>query len=171
MDGTLAVIFALTSLADMALNDCPTGCLVEGRTVQRLSFQTGATEFQEDFIGTEIYAGYDMGRTYGPFQPTMAISVTDTGDTWLGVGAKWTSNDILTAGPLFVETSLMPGIYFAGDGPDIGGAMQFRSAFGIGYALGNGATVSVLYDHRSNADTQNLNPGLETLSIRYAIAF
>lgn len=171
MDGTLAIIFAVASLTDMALNDCSTGCLAEDYAPARLSFQAGAVEFQDDYIGSEIYAGYDMGRTFGPFQPTFGLSITDTGDTWLGAGAKWTSNDILTAGPLFVEASLMPGVYMAGDGPDIGGALQFRSALGLGFLLDNGATLAVLYDHRSNADTQALNPGLETLSLRYAFSF
>ena len=58
-----------------------------------------------------------------------------------------------------------------GDGPDIGGSLQFRSALGVGYQFDNGATILAAYDHRSNADTQPLNPGLETVSIRLAIPF
>ena len=42
------------------------------------------------------------------------------------------SQDII-AGPLFVEASLMPGYFSLGDGPDIGGSLQFRSALGVGY--------------------------------------
>jgi len=169
MDGTLAAIFLITGLTDMALNDCPTGCMNQTSAQERLSFQAAAVEFQENIIGEEIYLGYDLGHKYGPFQPTIAASATDTGDIWLGAGFKWTSQDVF-AGPVFVETSLIPGLYLAGDGPDIGGALQFRSALGVGYEFNNGATLTVSYDHRSNADTQAVNPGLETISIRYAIA-
>lgn len=170
MDGTLAVIFLVASLTDMALNDCDTGCLAPADATARLSFQAAEVEFNEEIIGNEIYVGYDLGTTYGPFQPTIGASVTDLGDYWVGIGAKWTSRDVVS-GPLFIEASLMPGYFHLGDGPDIGGSLQFRSALGVGYAFDNGMTVLAAYDHRSNADTQDLNPGLETLSLRFAIPF
>ena len=59
----------------------------------------------------------------------------------MGAGAKWTSENI-SAGPFFVEASLMPGIYAQEDGPDLGGALQFRSAVGAGYEFDNGATLA-----------------------------
>ena len=34
--------------------------------------------------------------------------------------------------------------------------------------LHNGMTVLALYDHRSNADTLDVNPGLETIALRVA---
>lgn len=169
MDGTLAVIWLLTSLTDMSLNDCPTGCLQEQVAQSRLSLQWGEVLFQERGVDHEIYIGLDSARSFGPFQPVMAASLTGNGDAWIGYGAKWTSQDIVP-GRFFVETSLMPGLFAAGRGPNIGGALQFRSAFGVGYTFDNGGTVTVLYDHRSNADTQALNPGLETLGVRYAVA-
>ncbi len=171
MDGTLAIIFAVASLTDMALSDCPTGCVAPDIATPRLSFQAGVTEFQERYIGQEVYLGYDLGRRYGPFQPTFGASITETGDTWVGAGAKWTTANSFAIGPVFIEASLMPGYYAHSDGPDIGGALQFRSALGVGYTFDNGSTVTVLYDHRSNADRLEENPGLETLAVRYAIKF
>ena len=76
------------------------------------------------------------------------------------VGAGW-----------FAEGSVMPGFYDAGDGPDLGSNLQFRSALGLGYEFAGGSTLSVHYDHRSNADIESLNPGLETIAIRYAVTF
>ncbi len=168
MDGTLAVIFLVTSLTDMAFNDCPTGCLAENQQSENLSLQLAKVEFQNDFIGEEILVGYDFDRGFGPYQPTIAASITDQGDAWIGAGAKWSTIDQF-GGPFFVETSLLPGIYLHGDGPDIGGALQFRSSFGVGIQLSNGTTVLTSYDHRSNADTRALNPGLETLALRVSI--
>jgi hypothetical protein len=169
MDGTLAVIFLVAGLSDMVVNDCPTGCLQQTNTTARFSVQASDVIFQEDSIDQEIYLGYDTGNYYGPFQTTYGASATADGDLWVGVGAKWTSKNI-NAGPLFIEASLMPGLYAQNDGPDIGGTLQFRSALGAGYEFDNGGTLTVLYDHRSNGDTQALNPGLETLGIRYAFA-
>jgi len=170
MNGALAVIFMVASLTDMALTDCPTGCLAQSDATSRLTFQVAKVEFQEDIIGNEIYVGYDLGTTYGPFQPTFGASATDLGDIWIGVGAKWTTHS-LSDGPFFIEASLMPGYYAQGDGPDIGGSLQFRSSLGAGFAFDNGVTVLASYDHRSNADTQDVNPGLETIALRVAFPF
>jgi len=169
MDGTLAFIFVVAGLSDMAFNDCATGCLQQKPADARLGIQAADVIFQEEAISQELYIGYDTDRSYGPFQPTFGISGTADGDMWMGAGAKWTSENI-SAGPFFVEASLMPGIYAQEDGPDLGGALQFRSAVGAGYEFENGATLAVLFAHRSNADTQNVNPGLETLSLRYAFS-
>lgn len=169
MDGTLAGIFLLASLTDMGLSDCPTACIQPGDATTRLSFQAAGLEFQNDFIGSEFLVGYDLGRTYGPFQPTFAASITDEGGIWFGAGAKWTTQDLM-AGPLFAEAALLPGFYFDNAEVDIGGVLQFRSSLGLGYEFENGATLLISYDHRSNGDTQSFNPGLETVAIRYAFA-
>ena len=55
MNGALAVIFMVASLTDMALTDCPTGCLAQSDATSRLTFQVAKVEFQEDIIGNEIY--------------------------------------------------------------------------------------------------------------------
>jgi hypothetical protein len=168
MDGTLAIIFLVAGLSDMAVNDCPTGCLATAPATARLGVQASSVIFQEDVIGQEIYAAYDGDIRYGPFQPVFGGSVTSDADLWVGAGAKWTSISLMD-GPFFVEASLMPGLFAAGDGPDIGGVLQFRSALGVGYTFDNGATLTALFSHRSNADTQATNPGLETFGIRYAV--
>ena len=170
MNGTLAAIFVITSLTDMGLNECKTGCLARHDAPARLSFQLGQAQLDDTNLGAEVYVGYDLGYRRGPFQPTIGASMTENGATWVGIGAKWTSTRVLP-GPLFVETSLMPGIYAAGADSDLGGNLQFRSSVGVGYSFDNGATLTVAYDHRSNADTNRTNPGLEVASIRYAIPF
>lgn len=170
MDGTLAAVFLVASMTDMALTDCPTDCLAPSAAVSRLSFQVSGVEFNTVNIGSEVLIGFDFGVAYGPFQPTVGASLSDDGDYWIGAGSKWTTND-LVEGPFFAEASLLAGIQHRGDGPDLGGALHFRSSLGAGYTFKSGATVSVLYDHRSNADTQVLNPGLETIAVRYAFPF
>jgi hypothetical protein len=168
MDGTLAAIFFIVGLTDMGLNTCPTGCLAPAPATARLDFQASDVWFQEDSIGSEFLLGYDAPKSFGPFQAAAAFSSTETGDLWVGIGAKWTTERLFDS-PLFIESSFMPGIYLRDVGPDIGGNLHFRSALGIGYRFDNGASVLVSYDHRSNGDTLSLNPGLETLALRIAI--
>ena len=168
MDGTLAAIYVGLALLDMGLNDCGGGCLAPSETPARAWIQGGVVDFQEDRIGEEIYVGYDFGAARGPFQPTAGLSVTDAGATWAGIGVK---TQWRIGGGWFAEGSLMPGLYKAGDGPDLGGALQFRSALGLGYDFGRGGSLSVHYDHRSNADIESTNPGLETIAVRYSVTF
>ena len=170
MDGTLAAVFVIASLTDMALTDCPTGCLAEQPATARLAFQLGEVTLDSRHIGQELLIGYDAAHSFGPFQPTVAAALTDDGAAWFGVGAKWTGVDMLP-GSLFVEASLLPGLYLPAAGPYIGGNLQFRASLGVGYAFDDGTTLAVVYDHRSNADTQSFNPGLEVLSVRYAMPF
>jgi len=44
--------------------------------------------------------------------------------------------------------------------------LKFRSGVELGYVAKNGARIGLSYDHRSNADINSYNPGLETFQLR-----
>ena len=167
MDGTFAVLFLLAGLADMKINHCDTGCLAEAQTPARIALSAGDVQFQKSSISSEAYLRYDFGKSYGPFQPAMGVSLTDDGDAWIGFGASWTGYFAQNHG--YVQLHLMPGLYAQGDGPDLGSVVEFRSGAEIGYQAQNGIRVGLSYDHRSNADIVSLNPGLETVQLRVSI--
>ena len=137
MESWLAGIFAIASLTDMALNDCPDGCLTTSDATARLAFRGGEVFFQGEPIAEEIYLELDAGYRYGPFQPAVSLAYSSQNSIWAGAGFKWTSENHWP-GPLFVEGSFMPGLYFANDGPDIGGLVQFRGALGLAMPLTTG---------------------------------
>lgn len=168
MDSRFAVFFLLIGGTDTYLNECPTDCFAQSEAPERVHVQYGDTYFQEDIIGEELFVSYDMPKRYGAFQPTVGASLTNDGDFWFGAGGKWSSERISDS-PIFVELSLMPGFYARGDGPDIGFPIQYRGALGAGVNLGDVASLSMFFDHRSNANASDLNPGIETLGIRYSI--
>lgn len=167
MDGTFALLFAIVGLTDMGLNYCDTGCLARAPEQERFSIAAGRVQFQEEFIGEEIYARYEMDHRFGPFQNAIGLSVTDTGDAWLGFGQMWTKD--FADGRAYVQLHAMPGIYIQGDGPDLGFLIEFRSGVEVGYNFRSGVRLGVSYDHRSNADIRAVNPGLETLQVRVSI--
>ena len=168
MDSRFAVFFFIVGMTDTYLNDCPTDCKQQSEAPERVHLQYGDTYFQEDVIGTELYAIYDLPKRYGAFQPTMGASMTSNNDFWVGAGGKW-STERVSDSPIFIELSLMPGVYFRGDGPDLGFPLQFRGALGAGYNFDNGASISVFFDHRSNANLSELNSGIETLGVRLSM--
>ena len=66
----------------------------------------------------------------------------------------------------------MPGYYNASnDLNDLGGDFQIRSLLGLGYNLNNGNSVSVALTHKSNASTNDENPGVNALLVRYHLGF
>ncbi|CUH50164.1 Lipid A 3-O-deacylase (PagL) [Ruegeria atlantica] len=54
---------------------------------------------------------------------------------------------------------------------DLGGSFQIRSLLGVGYTLNSGNKVSVAITHKSNASTQQENPGVNSVLLRYHLAF
>ena len=167
MDGTLAVLFLVAGLADMGINHCGNGCLAESQTDKRVALSFGDVIFQENSIDQEVYARFDIGRKFGPFQPAVGASVTMDGDAWIGAGAVWTGE--LADTGVYTQLHLMPGLYSRGSGPDLGHTIEFRSGIEVGYEARNGLRYGISYDHRSNADISSTNPGLETLQFRVSI--
>lgn len=172
MDGRLAVLFFIIGLTDMGLNDCKTGCLARTPAQSALALSYGDVIFQQNTIGRETYLRYDMGTSFGPFQPAIGVSMTDSQDIWLGLGATHTTefwqNAAGTSGG-YAQLSFLPGVYAQGSGPNLGHVIEFRSGAEIGYQAKSGLRVGLSYDHRSNGDIATLNPGLETLQLRVSV--
>jgi hypothetical protein len=164
MDGTLATLFLVAGLTDMTMNFCDDGCLATSAQTGRIAVSAGDVEFQGNRIGNEIYLRYDVPKSFGPFQPALGISVTDEGSIWFGAGSSWTYSFAQNRG--YVQLHLMPGVYSKGDGPDLGSTIEFRSGAEIGFETAKGVRIGLSYDHRSNADTGRINPGLETIQLR-----
>lgn len=167
MDGTLAVLFLITGLIDMWAHHCKSGCLEPAVSVARHVISAGEVIFEADRIGTELYYRYDLPVSFGPFQPTLGLSVDTYGDWWLGAGA------VNTFGPWngrgFAQLSFMPGLWIRGDGPVMGHPVEFRSGIEAGYQAPNGLRLGLSLDHRSNGDIVAVNPGLETVQLRLSI--
>ena len=150
---------------DSYVNECPEDCMGQSPAPARWHFQLSETEFQREPLGREFYLSYDYPLYIGAIQPTAGVSVTNTGDMWFGAGGKW-STERFSDGPVYGELSLMPGVYMAADGENLGFPVQFRGALGAGYHFDNGTSLSIFLDHRSNANTSEYNPGIETAGIR-----
>ena len=168
MDASLALLFLVATLSDMGLTDCRTdGCFARADAQQDISLSYGDVIFQDKTIGNEVYVKYGLGRTYGPFQPAIGVSVTDDGAAWIGFGATYTKS--FAGDRVYAQLSLLPGLYARGSGPDLGHVIEFRSGAEIGYRARNGMRFGVSYDHRSNADLSKPNPGMETLQFRVSV--
>ncbi len=167
-DGTFAVVGLVLGLIDMGANHCTAGgCLARQEVQPHASLSAGATYFQENQVGEELYFRRDVGHTYGPFQPVYGFSATSDGELWGGAGAAYRISD--RSDHLYMQFHTMAGLYAEGDGVDLGGPIQFRSGIEFGYQTDRGVRMSLGFDHRSNAGIDSPNPGLETVHFRVSI--
>ena len=68
-----------------------------------------------------------------------------------------------------VSPSFSVGFYQKGDGKELGGTLEFRSALEIAYRLRSRARVGIQVGHLSNAGIFDANPGTEFGIINYSI--
>jgi len=168
MDPKSAIIGLVALFGADTYFTCDDGRCAGDQKPAELELTAGSLIFRKEQIGSEIQARYVAKTSYGPLRPVFGGSISSKGDVWVGAGLKWQRGFGEDQG-LYVEFSTMPGLYFKGQGPDLGHEVEIRSALGLGYKLDNGNSFALTFDHRSNADIAATNPGLETLGLRYTI--
>jgi len=166
MNGTFAVLTFALGMYD-AHTGCDSGCLSRVEADARVNVSSGVVHFVGDLVGDEIYVRYDAPMANGPFQLVAGVSATSTGDFWAGVGHTYTMET--GSEGIFAELHAMTGIYMRGNGPELGGPIEFRSGVEIGYKWSNGWRAGLSLDHRSNAEIYASNPGVETVQFRVSM--
>ena len=142
---------------------------------QSIVFGAGFADFSHSAASDE--AAFSLEYQHRPFhQGTRfstawgtALTVDTAGNIHAGVGLI---GFYTFADRWFVEGSVMPGYYAEGDElNDLGGEFQIRSLLGIGFALNNGNKLSFAVTHKSNASTQDSNPGVNQALMRYHFTY
>ena len=126
----------------------------------RITFALGQ---QTATSSPEVQVRYRADPVLRHVQPIFGASLAANGSAWLGAGAgiTWRS---ATSG-IFLRVSSMAGLHRLGNGPDLGGALQFRTGLEFGVRPQNGFEYGVGMDHRSNAGIKKPNPGLNTIYV------
>ena len=169
MDGSFAVLTIVLGLWDMYFNHCPTTCLARQDQASYLTISNGSLWQHERRIGTETYIRLDTGRFYGPFELTYGASLSSLNDLWGGAGVIY---DIPTRWDnAFFKLHAMGGLYAPGDGPPLGGPIEFRSGIEAGWVTQNGWRYAWSLDHRSSAGIYPSSIGVETFMFRLSIPF
>nr|WP_170417003.1 acyloxyacyl hydrolase [Ruegeria atlantica] len=120
--------------------------------------------FSVEYQHRPFYEATRLSATWGG-----ALTVDEAGDLHVGAGliGLYTFAD-----RWFVEGSVMPGYFSKSEElNDLGGSFQIRSLLGVGYTLNSGNKVSMALTHKSNASTQRENPGVNSVLLRYHLAF
>lgn len=146
-----------------------TFCAVIGAPVPVLA-QQSVTSFALGRDGTSATTfnlrWHSVARPAG-WSWAASLFATSDGAAWVGGGVSYTLRP--GNGAFFVRGSVMPGLYRQGNGRNLGGALEIATGIEFGTDLRNGAQISVLLEHRSNAGIYAVNPGLNSVSLVYSI--
>lgn len=98
-----------------------------------------------------------------------ALEIDGDADIWGGLGIVATYD--LTEN-LRLEGSFMPGFYSeTDDGTDLGHSLEFRSQAAVSYQFMQGKRLGVAFEHKSNANIGDKNPGIETAFVTLSSTF
>ena len=147
---------------------------------QHISFYTGTFDSKHEkdvgvtqtdktsLIGIE-HKNKDLFRNtwVGRFSPTTGAFVTKTKSIYLYTGIEADYN----LGPISISPSFAPGYYEAGDGKNLGSALEFKSQIKIGIDLFKNTNLGYSYSHISNNDWGDVNPGSDNQTINFSKKF
>ena len=103
----------------------------------------------------------------GRFSPTTGVFFTKKNSVYLYTGIEADYN----LGPINISPSFAPGYYEAGDGKNLGSALEFKSEVKIGVDLFKNANLGYSYSHISNNEWGDTNPGTDNQSITFSKKF
>ena len=160
----LMITFAFPSIAEeKVLKDQNT----------EFSFYTGMFDFSDDgkrstLIGFQ-HQNENLNRDtfLGNLSPiTGALLTADSaGYIYTGVQAQY------KLGVLNFTPSFTPGLYFEGDGKDLGHLIEFKSELQISLDLSSSSELGFSYNHISNASLGDKNPGANSYMFNFFKSF
>lgn len=126
-----------------------------------------ATENNHGSAAGEARIELRVGQKFGFVGPAIGLLATTDGG-WFGYAGLYA--DIVYK-HLVITPMLSVGGYEEGDGKDLGGTLQFRSALGLSWQFANHARLGLQIAHVSNADLHDKNPGAEDFLLTFAWPF
>ena len=130
---------------------------------------TGMFDFSDDgkksaLIGFQ-HQNKDLNRNtfLGNLSPITGALITADSASYLytGVQAQY------RLGALNITPSFTPGLYFEGDGKDLGHMIEFKSELQFSLDLSNTSELGLSYNHISNASLGDKNPGANSYMFNF----
>jgi lipid A 3-O-deacylase len=132
------------------------------------SFLTGGIgafdAFDDDHRAAQFEVQYRSDLKLWVFQPMVGANVSTDGSLY---GYAGISLDIFLGNRLVLRPSFAPGLYYEGNGKDLGHVIEFRSAAELAWRFDDRSRLGLEVSHRSNADIGDKNPGEESLMLFY----
>jgi lipid A 3-O-deacylase len=109
----------------------------------------------------------DSFKSWDPYfrvKPFVGIETSSRGQLYALGGFNW---EIPMGKHFYLSVNPSVGLYYRGNGKQLGSFVEFRTQAELGYRFENESRVSVFISHVSNAGLTNLNPGANTVGAYY----
>ena len=126
------------------------------------NFYTGNFDFSDD-KQKAILVGFqhqnenlERDTFLGNASPITGGFVTENSAAYVYTGVEW---NYAMSEKLKFTPSFTPGIYYEGDGKDLGHALEFKTEVQLSYSISKSTNLGMSYNHISNASLGDKNPG------------
>ena len=120
---------------------------------------------QEDDTAVDFKLEYRHGDKYWIFKPWAGVEGTSDGAVY-GVGGVLV--DFFFGRRIVVTPSFGAGLYYHGNGKDLGSVIEFRSQIEVAYRFNDRSRLGLAVSHISNAGIGDDNPGTEIVTLYYS---
>ncbi len=110
---------------------------------------------------------YQAGVNWCGVQPLVCAMATKDGAFYVCAGAIY---DIYVTNYIVLSPSFAPGLYYKGNGKNLGYPLEFRSSIALSYQDNKRNRLGLQFYHISNASLGSRNPGEESFVAFYSIS-
>ena len=122
-----------------------------------------------EHAGASAWAEYRHDKRFWIFKPMAGAMVASHGEMY---GYAGVLVDLYFGNRWVLTPSFAPGAYWKGNSNDakaLGYTVEFRSQLELSYRFDDRSRLGIGFNHMSNANLGNHNPGVENLFLTYSI--
>ncbi|HXV21501.1 MAG TPA: acyloxyacyl hydrolase [Desulfuromonadales bacterium] len=166
--GSLLALFILMSAAVPSLAaETSRGVHVQGDGPHYLNLAVGTFEAfddKDDALAAQVE--FRFGQKLLCIGPLAGVQANLSGGIFGYAGIYLD----LALGPFVLSPQTSIGAYEQGDSKELGGVFQFMSGLGLSWEFTDRSRLGFRYQHISNANLHDKNPGADILLLNYGIA-
>jgi len=131
-----------------------------------ITIGAGAFDFDDDMTAAELDVQIRLNNRLWLLRPQLGVFVTDDAGYYAYAGIF---TDIYFGRRWVLSPSIAVGGNSEGNGKDLGGPVEFRSAVELAYRFDDRSRLGLQFGHLSNAGLYDDNPGANFLILNYSL--
>jgi len=131
-----------------------------------LTLGAGVYDFGKKHESAMVQAEWRGERALWHFKPIVGAAVEQHGAGYVYAGILL---DVFLSNRVVLTGSFAPSFYWEGGGKDLGLPLEFRSGIELAWRFDDRSRLGVSLHHLSNASLGDINPGMETVLVYYAL--
>ncbi len=143
--------------------------IADGGSPHQYNFFVGNFDFSDD-KQSAVLVGFQhqnenlkKDTLIGNISPITGVFITENSASYVYTGFEWN----VDMGKLIFTPSFAPGLYFEGDGKDLGHVLEFKSEIQFSYEFSKNSRIAFSYNHISNASLGDKNPGANSYMLNF----